>query len=77
MQIFLLLISLNVDFYNFRSSHRAEGFLFHGNNPNICTIIDFPNLVSRSLKKAVVDLIFSVVAGLQSSALLGNELPYS
>ena len=34
-----------------------------------------PNLVSRSLKKAMVDLIFSVVAGPQSLALLGNELP--
>ena len=33
-----------------------------------------PNLMSRSFKKAVVDLIFSVVAGLLSLVLLGNEL---
>ena len=39
-------------------------------------LLTVPNLVSRSLKKAVVDFIFSVVAGLQSSALLENELSY-
>ena len=33
-----------------------------------------PKLMPRSLKKAVVDLIFSVVAGLLFSVLLGNEL---
>ena len=37
--------------------------------------LTIPNLVARPLKKAVVDFIFSVVAGLQSSALLGKKLP--
>ena len=39
-------------------------------------LLTVPNLVSRSLKKAVVDFIFSVVAGQVSSALLGNELVF-
>ena len=39
MQIFLLLIFLNVDFYN-RINHRVVGVLFSGNNANICTVID-------------------------------------
>ena len=40
MQIFLLLIFLNVDFYNFRSSHQVEGVMFYRNNTNICSAID-------------------------------------
>ena len=51
MYIFLLLISLNVDFYIFRSSHRVEGFLSYGNNSNICTIIDYSKLGVEIVEK--------------------------
>ena len=76
MQIFLLLIflNLNVDFYDFRSSHRVEGVLLYGNSTNMCFVIGCSKVGVEVSRMNKVDFIFSGVAGLQSSALLGTPL---